>query len=198
MINDLDKTLEELIKKELPGNLVDQVAISFAAPDDQFPPTSVSLPAIDIFLYDLRENKEFRNNEWLVERGNGRVRMKSPPVLVDASYLITAWASDSSTSPVSDEHHMLGEVMKVMLRYPKLPEEALQGSLKNQVLSLPAIVLQPGHLQSMGEFWQALGGKPKVALNYTVTISIDVLPPIDSAIVLEKIIDIKPSLDEGE
>lgn len=33
-------------------------------------------------------------------------------------------------------------------------------------------MLQPGRLQSVGEFWQALGGKPKAALNYTVTIGV--------------------------
>ena len=33
MIHDLDKTLEELLKRELPPELVSQVTISFATPD---------------------------------------------------------------------------------------------------------------------------------------------------------------------
>jgi hypothetical protein len=37
---------------------------------------------------------------------------------------------------------------------------------------LPSSTLQPGRLQSVGEFWQALGGKPKAALNYTITIGV--------------------------
>lgn len=91
MINDLDKTLEELLKQELPQELVSQVTISFATPDDQFPPSSVSLPAIDLFLYDLRENLELRSNEWIVERhSNGMAFKKRPPVRVECSYLITA------------------------------------------------------------------------------------------------------------
>ena len=68
MIQDLDKTLEELLKRELPKAIVGQVALSFAAPDDQFPPPAVKLPAIDLFLYDVRENRDLRSNEWLVER----------------------------------------------------------------------------------------------------------------------------------
>ncbi|MBW2690249.1 MAG: DUF4255 domain-containing protein, partial [Deltaproteobacteria bacterium] len=68
MIHDLDKTIEELLKQDLPQELVSQVTISFATPDDSFPPTSVTLPAIDLFLYDVRENQDLRSNEWTVER----------------------------------------------------------------------------------------------------------------------------------
>ncbi len=69
---------------------------------------------------------------------------------------------------------LLSEVMRVLLRHPTLPEAVLQGELVGQSPPLPTAVLQPGHLQSLGEFWQALGGKPKAALNYTVTISVQV------------------------
>ena len=44
MIHDLDRTLEVLLTRELPTELANQVTISFTTPDDQFPPTSVTLP----------------------------------------------------------------------------------------------------------------------------------------------------------
>ena len=81
----------------------------------------------------------------------------------------TAWPSASSTTPAQDEHHLLSEVMQVLLRHSAIPDPVLQGSLAGQEPPLPAITLLPGQLQSIGEFWQALGGKPKAALNYTVT-----------------------------
>lgn len=195
MIDDLDRTLEELLKRELPPALVEQVTISFATPDDQFPPPSVTLPAIDLFLYDVRENRELRSNEVFIERQtDGTALKKRAPVRVDGSYLITAWPSASSNTPAQDEHYLLGEVMKVMLRYPTIPGEVLQGNLKDQEPELPAVVLQPGHLQSLGEFWQALGGKPKAALNYTVTIGIEPFEVTETKVVLEKIIAIKPEV----
>jgi hypothetical protein len=188
MINDLDSTLETLLRRELP-TLAGQVAISFAAPDDNFPPSSVTLPAIDLFLYDVRENRELRSNEWIIERQNGNsARRHSPPVRVDCSYLITAWPSDASPNPSKDEHMLLGEVMMVLLRYPIIPGEVLQGSLEGQEPPLPAVSLQPGRLQSLGEFWQALGGKPKAALNYTVTIAVDQSQPEDLGRTVDKII----------
>lgn len=173
MIDDLDRTVEELLRRELSPGLVKQVGISFAAPDSDFPPSSVSLPAVDLFLYDVRENLELRNTEWIVEhRDDGTAVRKRTPTRVDCSYLITAWASDSSTTRAFDEHHLLSEVMKVLLRHPTIPEVLLQGGLKGQAPPLPSSTLQPGRLQSVSEFWQALGGKPKAALNYTVTIGI--------------------------
>lgn len=180
MINDLDITLERLLRHELPASLVGQIAISFAAPDNNFPPMSVKLPAIDLFLYDIRENRELRNNEPIIERQiDGNVIKRTPPVRVDCSYLITAWPSDTSPNPASDEHRLLGEVMMVLLRHPLIPSSLLEGRLKGQEPSLPAVTLLPGKLQSLGEFWQALGGKPKAALNYTVTISLEPTRTVD-------------------
>ena len=176
MIHDLDKTLEELLKRELPPSLVGPdaltpVAISFAPPDDDFS-KSVSRPAIDLFLYDVRENLELRNNEWIVDRSSATITKQRAPTRVDCSYLITAWASESISNPSQDEHRILGEVMRVLLRHAILPAQVLQGDLRDQEPPLPASTLQPGRLQSLGEFWQALGGKPKAALNYTVTIGV--------------------------
>jgi hypothetical protein len=180
VIDDLDKTLEALLRRELPPALVEQVSISFATPDDQFPPTSVTLPAIDLFLYDLRENRDLRSNEWLVERQSNGITKQRAPLRVDCSYLVTAWSSASSTTPALDEHRLLGEVMQALLRHPTIPAAALQGSLQGQEPPLPASALQPGRLQSLAEFWQALGGKPKAALTYTVTIGVEAQPPVEA------------------
>jgi Pvc16 N-terminal domain len=192
MINDLDSTLRVLLNKGLPSALADQVQVSFATPDDQFPPQSVMLPAIDFFLYDIRENLELRSNEVFLDyHGDGSVTQTPAPVRIDFSYLITAWPSESVQVPCEDEHHLLGEVMRVLLRYKHIPQNLLQGELAGQEPSLPVISLQPGRLQSLGEFWQALGGKPKVALNLQVTISVAAADAEKVDLVTEKIIKIR-------
>lgn len=175
MIDDLDETLAALLKRELSPGLAQQIQVSFEAPDDQFPPQSVTTPAIDLFLYDVRENTELRSSDaWFERRDNGSMLRTMAPVRVDASYLITAWPREGLASPAEDEHRLLGEVMRVLLLHRTLPQELLQGSLKDSDLPLPVSALQPGRLQSLGEFWQAMGGKPKAAINYTVTLSVDV------------------------
>jgi Pvc16 N-terminal domain len=190
MINDLDDTIAELLRQTVPStftNPVNQVSISFAPPDNTFPPSSVVLPAIDLFLYDIRENRDLRSNERHIERGpDGMVSGGPPPTRVDCSYLITAWPSPTSHTAVQEEHQLIGEVMAALLRYPVLPRVLLKGALADQQLPPPAAALQAGSLQSMGEFWQALGGKPKVALHYTVTIAVESgLPAVEAPPVVD-------------
>ena len=195
MLHELDQTIAALLKRELPGR--DQITVSFAAPDDQF---SVKLPAVDLFLYDVRENLELRGNDDVIERLGDFTSIRTrPPVRVDASYLITAWPGVGSgqSDASEDEHMLLSAVMRALLRFPKLPRELLRGSLARQDWPLPVSTLQPGRLQSLGEFWQALGGKPKAALNYTVTLPIDVSEPERQPLVIDKEIRIRLDTREG-
>jgi len=196
MINDLDATLSALLKRELPSALTDQVQLSFATPDGEFPPQSVTLPAIDLFLYDIRENLDLRSNEvYLDYNGSGTAIKSRAPARIDFSYLITAWPSESVPEPAEDEHHLLGEVMRVLLCYKHIPEDILQGELLGQQPLLPVTSLQPGRLQSLGEFWQALGGQPKAALNYQVTVSIAVSEQEKTTVVTDK--KIKIQMEKG-
>jgi hypothetical protein len=178
MIDDLDRSLAKLLATELPSHLVEQVTVTFAAPNDQFPPPSVALPAVNLFLYDVRENRELRRVEPRVERIDGVVVQTPPPVRVDCSYLVTAWASDSSPTPAYDEHQLLGEAMRVLLRHPTLPREVLQESLLSQEQPPSTSSLGSGHLQNLAELWQALGGRARAALNYTVTLAVQVREPV--------------------
>jgi hypothetical protein len=172
MLQDLDKTLKGLLSSQLPAGIVQPDNIGFEVPD----PESISTPGINLFLYDVRENLELRNTVGgFVRQNDGTAIKQRPPARVDCSYLITAWPSKSqktSKPDAAEEHQMLGEVMKVLLRFPTLPEEVLQGSLKGQEPPVRAFSLRPGQLQNMGDFWQALGGKPKASLNYIVTIAV--------------------------
>lgn len=195
MLQELDATLKVMLQHELPTPLNEQIAISFDTPDDQFPPPAVTPPAVDLFLYDVRENRDLRSNDWLLQReSNGTAQRSMPLVRVDCSYLITAWPSTSTPNRSADEHRLLSEVMQVLLRFPKLPDYYLQGSLGAQELPLPTAVLQPGHLQSLGEFWQALGGKPKAALNYTVTIAVQPFMAIEVPLVVAADTNLIPAL----
>ena len=65
MLQDLDATLAALLQAELP---VQNVAISFHAPDSQFPPSGVNLPALAFFLYDVREDVNLRDTQWEVDQ----------------------------------------------------------------------------------------------------------------------------------
>lgn len=187
MIGDLDKTIKTLLEQELAHV---SVTISFDTPAREFEPTS---PTIDLFLYDVRENRELRSNEWHVERSNGAATRTRAAMRVDCSYLITTWAGD-----IESEHTLLGEVMQALLRHPTIPEAVLQGNLRQQEVPLPTTSLQAGRLQSLAEFWQALEGKPKAVLNYMVTIGIAAQAPVPAGPpVVEKVLRFQTGAEKG-
>lgn len=195
MFHDLDATLGALLAEEL---AVANVAVSFAAPDDQFPPPSVALPAISFFLYDVRENTDLRTNQWETERrDDGMVVRQRPPVRVDCSYLITAWPSDGTPDPAADEHRLLGEVLKVLLRHRRIPAEHLQGEMADQEPPVRARIITGNQLNSLGELWQAMGGKPKAALHYALTLSVDLFAPDEiGPEITERILTISQSVSQ--
>jgi hypothetical protein len=87
--------------------------------------------------------------------------------------------------------------MHVLLRHPAIPAEVLQGSLQGQEPPLPAAALQPDDLQSLGEFWQALGGKPKAAFHYTVTISVEIAEPVEVGLVTDARFRLRQTTEGG-
>ena len=127
---------------------------------------------------------------------NGRILRHKAPIRIDCSYLITAWSS--ATNPIEDEHRLLGEVMKVLLRYRQLPDDVLQGELVGLLPPVRARVVRQGYLQSLGEFWQAMGGKPKASLHYTLTVSADVFAPEDMGPpASEKVVKFKRGVEDS-
>lgn len=170
MLDDLDSSLRAFLLHELPdfqNSRETQVAVSFDLPVDG---AIQQKPAINLFLYDVRENLDLRSREWQMQRkDNGMAIKTQPPARVDCSYLITVWVN---TDDPQQEHHLLSRIMRLLLRHSVLPAELLQGSLQDQSLPVVLTTLQPGYLQSPGEFWQVMGGTPKVSLHCTVTIAV--------------------------
>jgi hypothetical protein len=177
MFHDLDATLTALVNAEL---TLPDIDISFVGPNDQFPPSGVRLPALSFFLYDIRENEQLRRTDWETQQLPGGFSTRTrAPARVLCSYLITAWPSDSAPNPAEDEHRMLGAALTVLLRHRKIPATYLRGELIDQEPPMPTRIITESRLTSMGEFWQAMGGKPKASLHYGITLSLDLYPATD-------------------
>jgi hypothetical protein len=120
------------------------------------------------------------------------------PARVACSYLITAWPSEATPNPAQDEHRLLGEVLRVLLRHPHLPSAYLRGGLAGQEPPMPTRIIAENRLQSLGEFWQAMGGRPKAALHYGITLSADVFDAVEAGPqVIEKSLTIKHGVTAG-
>lgn len=181
MINDLDESIKQLLIKKVPLK-PSEVDISFQIPNREWT-ASVSKPTVNLYLYDIRENYELRAYEWNVERNNDRTATKrQAPLRIDLSYLVTAWTND-----VGDEHRLLWRVLATMSRHPSLPEELLQGKLKEQELEIRTSTAQPdGFFKNPADFWSALDNQIKPSINYLVTLPLDLEMMETAPVVLEK------------
>jgi hypothetical protein len=182
MIHEVDELLEKLVKKDaLNGSSVELV---FDAPTKDWVARRNG-PAVDLYLYDIREDLQRRVPAWEDQRGaDGTVTARAlPPKRFKLSYLVTAW-----TQRPEDEHRLLSALLSAFIRNPMIKPEALEGGLAEPNLPVYIDVGQPpSQDRSLADVWSALGGELKPSLDVVVTAPIMVSrvapygPPVRSA-----------------
>ncbi len=177
MIDDLDLSIEALLTMEFGGAL--PFDLSFAIPDKTFAPVSGSKNTLNCYLYDIREDRELRRTDPILARQpDGTVQKQYPPARVRLAYCITAWSPATVSveiAPAQDEHKLLSDVLRALLKYPTLPPSALKGSLAGQQPPLPTTVILPDTDKIVSDFWTAVGGQLRPSLDYRVTLSLTYL-----------------------
>lgn len=181
MIQNLDHTLKELLIQKLPRDST-QYDIKFELPSGNWEAT-VQKPTVNFFLYDIRENLELRSNETFLQRYGNTGKITREPIRMDFSYMISVW-----TKEVGDEHRLLGDILKTLLRYPLIPSEVLQGEMIDLSPPLRAWVSQPERIPNSWEFWSALEGRLKAGLSYVVTVPVQPFTPAEVPLVTETVI----------
>jgi Pvc16 N-terminal domain len=184
MIRDLSQTLRVLLQRDVPPELA-SAQIVFDHPTEQFKPTQTT---VNLFLYDLRENVELRNNETQMTVTNGRAVIQGTPLRLSCSYLATVWTVGASgDEQFLQEHRLLGQVFYALARYPTIPEDLLQGSLRGQQPPLPLSTSPIDTLKSFGEFWTALGNRLRPSISVTATLSMQTAPPQEAASIVSMV-----------
>ncbi|TEB15314.1 hypothetical protein Psfp_02231 [Pelotomaculum sp. FP] len=170
MLRDLDFTLARLLREKVPLPAVGY-DISFDRPDEKWAGgISTQKQTVNLYLYDIYENRELRSNEpVLLRRADGTTAIKQPPVRINCVYLVTAW-SPSTVDTALEEHHLLSLILSVLLRYQTIPEDVLEGSLAGQEPALPLLAAHPDGPKNSGEFWTAVGNKMKPSFSLMVTV----------------------------
>ncbi len=167
MLADLDETLRSLLKAELEVHGFEGVDIAFDAPSREWS-GQLSKPTVNVFLYDLREAESLRSSEWSRVQRDGRVFEGRPPMVMEASYAVTAW-----TQAVEDEHRLLSQVLAIFFAYPEIPQTMLNGRLANGSQAWPIKARIGQGKGEKSDFWSAVGGQYKVSLDYVVRLSVE-------------------------
>jgi hypothetical protein len=170
MITDLDETIRQLLKEELPIKN-NEIEVSFDQPKRENS-AKWTKPTVNLFLYDLRENNVLRQPQWEQiangNRGDNRNRRKRSPMRVDCFYMLTTWAADPE-----DEHRLLSRCLLALFRFPVLPGDRLVGSLRNPPYDIQARLASHDKLTNPAEVWSALDNEMRPSISYVITLALD-------------------------
>lgn len=160
-----------------------EVDVAFDAPTRQSV-DRLTRPTINLFLHDIRENAERRDNGYHVARKDGRSERRRAPRRIDLRYLVSAIATD-----VDDEHRLLWRALYALMKYPSLPDRVLPESLRGLDPPLVGQAAQGG--EGRQELWSALGVEPRAAFAYTLTAPLDLDLVVTAPLVLTQTIRVQ-------
>ena len=193
MLNDLDETLRQLLI-QMGGLDPTEVDISFDIPTRDWS-TPVTRPTVNLYLFDIRENRSLRETDWDSEpQSDGTVVTRRVPVRMDVSYMITCW-----TSAPEDQHRLLWRVLETLFRYSPLPDSVLQGDVRLALHAVRTEVAQPdGILKNISDFWGALENQLRPAINLVVTLDLDLQQLTTTPLVFARVVKLSRPAVPGE
>ena len=166
MFADLDESLKNLLAREVPLSLND-VDIVFERPDRDNV-ARFGKPTVDLFLFDVSENRDMRETGWRSLRTqNGSHSLRWPAVRVDLRYLVTVWAQ-----AVDDEHRLMYHLYRALRRLAEVPEEAREGVIENQTRTLH-VAVEDGELKALVDLWGVLDNRMQPGFVLKATVAID-------------------------
>jgi hypothetical protein len=140
---------------------------------------ALTMPTLNLFLYEIEENPDFRNMRPKVVRSAGTASTHLAPARIDLRYIVAAFSSN-----IEDEQLLLWRTLAVLLRYPALPGELLADEVRALDISLLTKITRLGEGQPSLDTWQAFEVPPRPALLYTVTAPLDPEVVIEAPLVL--------------
>jgi hypothetical protein len=179
MLLELHKSIQNLLYERGQIN-PREVDISFEAPTRERVEKLIR-PTINLFLFDLQENRELRRSDFETTKQNGRAERRAMPRRFDLRYMVSALTTSSE-----DEYLLLWRVLTTLLRHPQLPEEVLSGELRQVELPLVTQISQDDERRRMSDIWSALGGQAHPALYYVVTVPVNMDLIIEAPLVLTR------------
>ncbi|WP_080416989.1 Pvc16 family protein [Burkholderia ubonensis] len=154
----------------------DAVDIRFDLPDPDSPPIQ---PTISVFLYDMYEDLQLKTAE---SRQYNEGKLQPSKVNVCCNYLIMYW--DKPAKEGSPDGGAINQATVVM-------NQVLNALINNrQLKDLPGaftrVIPPKEQLNSLGNFWQSLGNRPRLMLNFSATVPVsltdhnEVIPAVES------------------
>ncbi|MDE9518057.1 DUF4255 domain-containing protein [Xenorhabdus bovienii] len=164
-IVEINKALQTVLQKYLDPEETKTIDIRFDLPEVN---STQTIPTVSVFLYDVHEDLQLRQSE--VSRLNKpSSRLYAGWVNLNCNYLLTYWEAQTTGSggdgPDSSPDNQAAQVMTRIL-HALLNNRELDGIAGAYTRIIPP----QENLNSLGNFWQALGNRPRLSLMYSVTV----------------------------
>ncbi|ERT11510.1 DUF4255 domain-containing protein [Photorhabdus temperata] len=190
----VNNALNEILSQRLiiSGQKID---IRFDLPEVNSIP---SAPTVSIFLYDIHEDLQLRSTESRLY--NPATSTLLPGwVNINYNYLITYWHSSNpgggdnpDSKPDNQAAHVMTAILNALINNRQLPD--ISGAYTR-------VIPPQENLNSLGNFWQALGNRPRLSLLYSITAPVklqnieDAIKPISDIFTF---VDQKSNLDNSQ
>lgn len=172
MFHDVDESLRALLVADVPirNNEVD---VAFDRPTREWS-SRLSRPTLNLFLYDIRERLDLRDDVPIISRdASGQFVRHTPPKRLDLAYFITAWAKEPD-----DEHRILGRVLACLYRHSEIPADHLHNGLRHTSYPTLLRVTDPNELINPHDLWGVLDNELRTPLSLIVTAPLEVHAPV--------------------
>ncbi|MBD8109124.1 DUF4255 domain-containing protein [Erwinia persicina] len=166
-IVDVNKALLAVLKQYLDPDASGGIDIRFDLPEID---STQSSPTVSVFLYDVHEDLQLRQSE-PARLNVASSTLRAGWVNLSCNYLITYWeaqrAGSDGDGPDSKPDNQAIQLMTL----------TLQALLNNRELKdIPGawtrVIPPQENLNSLGNFWQALGNRPRLSLVFSITVPI--------------------------
>lgn len=171
VIAETDVALAQLLKSRVIGNA--EIGIAFDPPNRPWI-QALKGPAVNLFLFDVKENAQRRDVMYEEVRDSSQVVIarRRPPARVDLHYTVSVWAPS-----VLVEHRILAAVLRCFLGQPVLPREVMPAALA-ELAQQVVLAVAPGPKRSM---FINLGGDLKAGFELAVTIPVPAMADLPAA-----------------
>src|SRR5215212_4953507 len=183
MLRLLDQVITRLLDQEL-GSAPAKPDFAFAVPHDSWQQRvrQGTGERLNIYLYEVRENRELRRPGWEAGPGPDRAVVFSlPPAYFDCHYLLSAWSATEetdATTPTLDEHAILSETLRILLRNPVVTPAALGvtgGSPVFEQAEIGLALAAPESARVVHDFWNTMKLAWRPAIPLVATAPLDLL-----------------------
>jgi hypothetical protein len=176
VIAEADQALAVLLKTKVIGGSA--IAIAFDPPNRPWI-QALKGPAVNVFLFDIRENLHRRDvmYEKVANAEGVVVARRPPPPRFDLHYTVTAWAPS-----ILVEHKILAAALRCFSALTTLPREVLPAALA----ALPYEVLVDTGAGVKRSMFLNMGGDLKAGFELTLTVPLPGLPDLPAAPVVKQ------------